>query len=508
MRIDNSIRSQVQSTQESATSSSAEEKTSAQTNTESQSNDSVENAAGSLNTFEAATAQAKQELSVARQLQMLGVDNPTKEQIDAGVKIANDPAAQKRLQQELSVAKQLAMLGVDNPTKEQIEAGVKIATNRQQQEDLQSLMGIMKQKEMVGVAEQGDNLGELLKGILETPGDTKWSPFDAVKDALKTPGDTPWSLSGVQDDLNALKNPPAARTHAPGGMPQPSSPSGSSGGTSTSGASNDTPTGSSGPIGGEGRLFPNDGSNTGTASGSSGSSSPSDDGAVSDPSEWESYPGSSEPSGSGEGTSTEKVHVYHSEDSGKTWEDKGVQWTEYPPTQVEVEAPDSGSGDTGGADAGGTKINEGEDDKYYAWGEGGSLSTGELPPEQRGEEITSGTTGASNTLENLFSSHPEGSAIKDRSYKEGFWTMDHAGGVTDGSRPDMEDSSTRESPYEGPGFGVIDTTPEVDDYTAWVGEPQVPKSGPTGDPTNPDNPVEDSRPGGGPPSTDPYSDNT
>jgi hypothetical protein len=77
----------------------------------------------------------------------------------------------------------------------------------------------------------------------------------------------------------------------------------------------------------------------------------------------------------------------------------------------------------------------------------------------------------------------------------------YGSGVKDGVRPDMDQSAPEMSPEQLPGFGVIDTTPEVDDYSSAIGT--VRTFGPGGDPVNPDNPIE--APSGTPPTTDDYS---
>jgi hypothetical protein len=81
----------------------------------------------------------------------------------------------------------------------------------------------------------------------------------------------------------------------------------------------------------------------------------------------------------------------------------------------------------------------------------------------------------------------------------------NGGGITDGVRPDMDQSAPQMSPEQLPGFGVIDTTPEVDDYTA-LGSGELRTFGPGGDIVNPDMQNEATAPNPDTHGTDPYSD--
>jgi hypothetical protein len=177
--------------------------------------------------------------------------------------------------------------------------------------------------------------------------------------------------------------------------------------------------------------------------------------------------------------------------------------------------PDATGTNGSDTDAGDVPQDNSDDETaYIAWGEGGALDYGSVPPEQHGVEKGATTESGSRTG---YKTESFGEAIANPNnlvrnipYFDLGWKMDQLGGVTDGSRPDTEDSSMREARYEGPGFGVIDATPEVDDYATAVRDPNdnLNFAGSGGDPMNPDNPIDDARPDGGPPSTDPESHNT
>ena len=77
-------------------------------------------------------------------------------------------------------------------------------------------------------------------------------------------------------------------------------------------------------------------------------------------------------------TKSGAVHTEHSSDNGKTWEDKGTSWTENPPTQIEVDEPET---DAGLAEE--AEVNENDDDGYQA-AYGDYAGTGPEPPAQSG----------------------------------------------------------------------------------------------------------------------------
>src|SRR5262249_40224282 len=154
--------------------------------------------------------------------------------------------------------------------------------------------------------------------------------------------------------------------------------------------------------------------------------------------------------------------------------------TETPPTEVEVtyEEPET---DEGLAEE--AEVNEDDDGYQAGWGD--YAETGPQAPAQQGTETAASSQPSYSDLHQTYAdnNYNPNNAVKFRPYIDQGWKLDQAGGVRDGVRPDMQDIDAPAENHDRT-YGVIDTTPEVDDSSAFVGEPKIP--GPGGDPTNPD----------------------
>ena len=228
------------------------------------------------------------ELSVVKQLALLGVDNPTQEQVDKGVELAKDPAVQAQATAELSAVQQLAVLGLENPTQaqvdkavelihdeafqdqmqarlqatqslarlgnehpslDQVEQAVKLMNDNEWQGKLEELLANERQDELLGQNDPTKGTFDKipgLDGLLKPDGGAEWNPMKTLLDSLpddqdgkaysptsamlaevlKTPGNTPF-------------NPYAP---GPGSAPTGSPTSGGSGGGGTSSGTSTTPT--------------------------------------------------------------------------------------------------------------------------------------------------------------------------------------------------------------------------------------------------------------------------
>jgi hypothetical protein len=559
MRIDNTIRSQIQSTAESAASSSAsaEEKTSTETSTSSQNTDSIETADPNSDSA------IRSEVAAA-----LGVPEN-----DPAVTITIATTVAARQQQQANDAASVNA----NDGQQQVKEGVSVEA--QTNEARNALTNGVREETKVKI---GDNEGVMFKEIVPSAsGDIAdtvvRSGLEYIEHGFfgdKITRDTLYRdptghaigrvTSIIEDGIERITK---VTNYEPGAIslkvgdtrkvpdsqggnkpltwdPQPDG----SYGTTTGASSSSSSSASSGSQSSSGPSGPSYGQDTGIDKGSASasndsSSQPSGDGAASDPNEWAAWPGTSSDSGSSglyatavdardDGsvlitTSDGESHEFSNfsdaaayaknlsappSSSGGSSGDGETHTSTEGNTTVEVEGPDSG--EDGGGEEGGTKINQGEDDKYYAQDENSIGIDYGTPPAERGvgKEVSSSSSSTRSGYKLAESSQDIGNpnnVVRSIFYFDQGWKMDQFGGVTDGSRPDMEDNSAREAPYEGPGYGVIDPTPEGDDYTAAVRDPNdnLNFGGRGGDPVNPDNPIDNSRPNPQPPSTAPYSDN-